>query len=95
MCLHETYSNAEVGKRFSDMFPDKNSLKEGDALSQLLFNFAVECAIRRVNVSLDGLKLNKTHQLLVYADGVNRLGGSVHSTKKNTTTLVDRTRSKL
>jgi hypothetical protein len=54
----------------------------------LLFNFALECAIRSVQISLDGLKLNRTHQLLVYADGVNRLGRSVHSTKKNTTALV-------
>jgi len=30
------------------------------------------------------LKLNGTHQLLVYADEVNILGGSVHTVKKNT-----------
>ena len=32
----------------------------------------------------DGLKFNGTHQLLVYADYVNMLGGSVHNVKKNT-----------
>ena len=31
----------------------------------------------------DGLKLNGTHQLMVYADDVNILGGSVHTVKKN------------
>jgi hypothetical protein len=35
------------------------------------------------------LKLNGTHQLLVYADDVNILGGSVHAIKKNTEALVD------
>jgi hypothetical protein len=30
----------------------------------------------------DGLQLNGTHQLLVCADGVNTLGGSVHAVKK-------------
>jgi hypothetical protein len=51
--------------------------------SGLLFNFAVEYATRRVQVNQDGLKLNDTHQLLVYADDVNILGGSVHIIKKN------------
>ena len=51
-------------------------------------NFNYEHAIRRVQVNQDGLKLNGTHQLLVYADDVNILGGSIHTTKKNTDTIV-------
>ena len=39
-------------------------------------------------MSQDGLKLNGTHQLLVYADDVNILGGSVHTVKKTAETLV-------
>jgi hypothetical protein len=48
MYLTETYSTAGVGKNLSDMFPVKNGSKKGDALSPLLFNFALEYAIRRV-----------------------------------------------
>jgi hypothetical protein len=36
----------------------------------------------------DGLKLNDTHQLLVYFDDVNILGGHVHTIKKNRDALV-------
>ena len=48
MCLTETNSRVRVGKNLSDMFPIMNGLKQGDALSPLLFNFALEYAIRRV-----------------------------------------------
>ena len=70
------------------MFPIRNGLKQGDALSPLLFNFALEYAIRRVQVNQDGLTLNGTHQLLAYADDVNILGGSVHTVKENAEALV-------
>ena len=53
-----------------------------------LFNFALEYAIRRVQVNQDELKLNGTHQHLVYADDANILGGSVHTIKKNAEALV-------
>jgi hypothetical protein len=49
----------------------------------MLRYFALEYAFRRVQANQEGLKLNGTHQLVVYADDVNLLGGSIHSIKKN------------
>jgi len=70
------------------MFPTRNGLKQGDVPSPLLFNFALEYAIRMVQVNQDGLKLNGTYQLLAYADDVNILGGSVHTVKENAAALM-------
>jgi len=50
----------------------------------LLLNFVLEYAIRRVQVNQGGMQLNGTHQLPVYADVVNTLGGGTHIIKKNT-----------
>jgi len=92
MSLTEIYSRVRVGKNVSDRFHTRNGLKQGDALTPVLFNFALEYAIRRVQVNRDGLKLNGTHQLLAYADHVNILGGSIHTLKENTEALVAATR---
>jgi len=76
----------------SERFPIRNGLRQGDALSPMIFNFALEYAIRRIQVNRDGLKLNGSHRLLAYADDVNILGGSIHTLKENAEASVAATR---
>jgi hypothetical protein len=70
------------------MFPFTNGLKLGDALSPLLFDFALEYTIKMFQVNQDGLNLSDMYQLLAYGDDVNNLRGSVHTVKETPETLV-------
>jgi hypothetical protein len=67
----------------------QNSVQQGDALSPLLFNFALEYPIMKVRTNEVGLKLDGAHHLLVYADDVNLLGYNVDTIKKEAETLID------
>jgi hypothetical protein len=89
MCLNKTFSTVHISKYQSYKFPIQNGLKQGDALSPLLFNFFLECAVRRVQDNQKGTKLNETHQPLAYADDVNIEGGNIDTIKKNTEALFD------
>jgi hypothetical protein len=69
-----------------ESFRVQNGLKQGDALSPLLFSFALESAIRKVHENQLELKVNGTHQLMACADVVNLL---YRYCKENTEPLID------
>jgi hypothetical protein len=90
--LHETYSKVRVGILLSDKFPIQNGLKQGDALSPLVFNFVLQYTNWKVKENREGLELNVSHQLLVYADDINLLDDSINTIKENKGILLEASR---
>jgi hypothetical protein len=82
MCLNVIYGKICIGRHLSHSFPIQNGLKQGDALTPLRLNFAIEYYIRKVYENQVGLTLNGMHQLLAY-DDVNLLGGDMDTINKH------------
>jgi hypothetical protein len=51
-------------------------LDSGDCPAPLIFSFSLEYVIRKFQANKEGLKLNGTYQVLIYANDVNVLGGT-------------------
>ena len=80
MCLKEKYRRVRVGKNLCDTFPIRIALKQRDVFSPLIFNFALDYAIRRVQENQDDLRLNGTRWLILMML-IPILGGSLRSVK--------------
>ena len=64
-------------------------MKQGDAVSPLLFNFALKYAIRKVQETRLGLDMNSMHQLLAHADDVNIVGDDIRKIGRNVDVLLN------
>jgi hypothetical protein len=77
----------------SDSFHIPNGLKQGAALSPLLFIFVLEYAIRKVQENQMGLKMSGKHQLLAYVEDMNLLGDNINAVNMNTKSVELSTRN--
>jgi len=74
ICNSNTICKVRWQGEQSPLFEVKSGLKQGDALSPILFNLAFEQVIRDVEDRV--MELNKNMTLLAYADDVVILGNS-------------------
>jgi hypothetical protein len=85
--INGTYSRVQVGKLLSNMLPINSGLNQGNVSSMFFFNFALDYAIRTVQVNLEILKFNGTHQLLYFVDVVHIMGRNILTYKEKHRTL--------
>jgi hypothetical protein len=83
--MNESYSEVRIGENLSDAVHIQMYLKQPNSLSLMLFNFSLEYPIRKVQENQKGLEFIGTHELLVYADDVNVMGGSINNLKESRT----------
>ena len=72
-----------------DSWSDENSKKiYFVGKSPVLFNIALEYAVRKVQANDEGLELNGKNQVFAYADDVNILGDDIDTVKSNANILL-------
>jgi hypothetical protein len=81
MCLNESCSTVSVCKKLCDKLPIQNGLKQGEDLSATVA-FQLCFQISSLLENQEGLKLNGTHQLLAYADGISIVGEKIDAIQK-------------
>jgi hypothetical protein len=78
MTLIDSNCRVKIQGQLSSIFKVKVGLRQGEALSTILFNIVLEKAIRNIEINLNGTIFNRTKQYLAYADVVI-LGRSVRA----------------
>jgi hypothetical protein len=82
MTLIDSNCRVKIQGQLSTIFKVAVGLRQGDALSAILFNIVLEKAIRNIEINPNGTIFNRTRQYLAYVDDVVILGRSVRATEE-------------
>lgn len=82
LTLSSVTSKVRIRNRLSDAFNTEDGLRQGDPLATLLFNIALEKAVRCCNVDTCSTIYRKSSMLLAYADDVDIIGRNVRQVKE-------------
>lgn len=74
LCMDDNTSRILLNGKRSDSFQNRTGLRQGDALSPLLFNIALEKVIRSLKLVPAGIHLGQYHKVLAYADDIVLIG---------------------
>jgi len=74
MAIENTNSKVKIQGKLTPSFETTTGMRQGDALSTLLFNLCMEMIIRNIRINTGGTIYNRTRQYLAYADDVVTLG---------------------
>lgn len=90
-CIEESRCKIKFVSNYSEEFETKVGLKQGYALSPILFNVALEEVVRKVQEKANGVIFNgQMHAVLAYADEIVILGSNEEDIKTTTEQLITR-----
>ena len=74
-CVQKTRSAVRIEGTLSSLFVNNTGLKQGDFLSPILLNLALQKVIQSVKMVLSGIKIGKEQlSVLPYADNIILIG---------------------
>ena len=82
ICVNGSRSRVKVGEILSDSFEVSGGLKQGDSLSPMLFNIALEKAIRAAELTTEVFGIDGPRVLLAFADDIDVVGNTVIMVKE-------------
>ena len=72
-------SSVRIAGVLSEPLECRKGLRQGDGLSCLLFNIALEGVIRRAGLNMRGTMFTKSGQLVCFADDIDVIGRSLET----------------